>query len=312
MDNPLAYHASDLRHAQKRGDFLLDLQHMKRVLNRYVRLFTLPRTTEIAYSSQISDPLWRDSVQAAFFRYLVAPMCTTHMEDPAEHELLERALSGVRSRQFWEHSSILACAVWKAQCLLQMPKHGGLYAHQQYGRSGWKRRKLQQRESVAISTIISTVRPFLDPLARNGSGASYTPDNTSGKKSAGRTMHFNSTDEALLKYLDGSSSWLPLVFSVTNIREYQFHDGKECRLCNRSDMDENAQRFHFFDELHKEREQTLQIDWQHIKKVMRRMVRLGTKPMCNTLAVLEQIHDRSGRNSVQASLYCYLTDSSPK
>jgi hypothetical protein len=253
----LGYHASEARHVQKRGEFLLDLQYMKTVLHRYVRLFTLPHSAEIANSNQISDPLWRDFVQAALFRYLVAPMCDTLDMEGAlgERDLLKQALERVQSRQFWNHSSLLACAVWKAQCMLKMPVGGGgLFAHQQYEISGWKRSKPQQLKSAAISTIVSSVRPFLDPHTGIGSHARYTP-----KQSSGGTMHLNSTEEALLKYLDDTSSWLPLSFSVTVVgREYQYHDKKECRLCNRSDMDDNAQRFHFFDEQHREHEQTLQ------------------------------------------------------
>jgi hypothetical protein len=43
---------------------------------------------------------------------------------------------------------------------------------------------------------------------------------------------------------------------------------------------------------------------------MRRMVRLGTKPLSDTLSILEQVHDAAGRDSVQASLCCYLSDTS--
>jgi hypothetical protein len=288
-DYALEFHSSEARHEENRNQLLLDLSCVKRVMQRYARLSLPHLRDKIASIHQISDISWRNAVQASLYRYLMSPIMRASldsMNEPVERdETLEEALNAVRSFEYWDHSAILACAVWKAQCLLQMPESdngGGLLAQLQWERSGWKTQKPQQRESEAISTILSAVRPFLDPLHASCALNKQSP---SGGEVVVSPMQFQSSDKALIEYIKLYSASPPFMRS----RVYEYHEATECLLCQRQNMDENARKFHFFDGQHKEREQQLKRDLVKMRKIMRRVVQLGTPPLTNILAVLQQV-----------------------
>jgi hypothetical protein len=324
LDYALEFHSSESRHEEQRNQLLLDLSRVKRVMQRYIRLSLPQWRHKIAWMHQISDSSWRNAVQAALYRYLMSPSMPvasdSNDDNPAaeqDKDLLEPPGSAVasldaavRSCEYWEHSAILACAVWKARCLMQMPERGSdngtdsdLLAQLQWERSGWKTQKPLQRESEAISTILSAVRPFLDPLATSGSCDAHGSTSNNDVVSM---MQFQSSDKALIEYMKLYSASPPFMRS----RIYEYHEATECLLCERPSMDENARKFHFFDVQHKEREQLLQRDLVQMRKIMPRIVQLATPPLSQTLAVLQQVRYRPARDSVQASLYSFLSDTS--
>jgi hypothetical protein len=61
-----------------------------------------------------------------------------------------------------ERLTLLALAVWKAQCLRQMPAVDDFDAAQDWMRYGWKACKPHQRASNAMDIIILAVRSFLE------------------------------------------------------------------------------------------------------------------------------------------------------
>jgi hypothetical protein len=87
--------------------------------------------------------------------------CTT---TPCPLYILAAAMTILRKYEYLEPLALLELAVWKAECLKQMPSiHHGIFRAQQWIASGWKAHKTEQRSSNAMSIIIALVQPFLDP-----------------------------------------------------------------------------------------------------------------------------------------------------
>jgi hypothetical protein len=101
---------------------------------------------------------WRDMVLAALYRYVF-------QQEGADSENGHRLLDLPLEVQHWERQVSIALAVWKSQCLLDMPKGLGYIASQQWAKSGWKSFKMDKRRSSAVPIVLDLVRPFLDPPA---------------------------------------------------------------------------------------------------------------------------------------------------
>jgi hypothetical protein len=296
----LTAHQDGPNHKEKRSTLFRDLQAIQRVLKRYVRLIS--QYAEVMDANQIAHLEWRRHIQATLFRYLVAPVQSLPINDRTERDLLEQALMPLRSYEYWNHSAILACAVWKAQCLLQMPEDGGLLASQDWVKRGWRTCQSEHRSSTAMSTIVSAVRPFLDPLAAgcrsSYSGTGTVPDNCNG------SLRLYSRPEALGELLQARSSEAKIRHSMHfRFGEYigDMSTSRPCTLCNVS-----APALHVLDARHLERELHLLDDLQQIARVLQRLVSLFTAPFHDELDILEQMTHAPWRNSVQAGLFCYL------
>jgi hypothetical protein len=60
-----------------------------------------------------------------------------------------------------ERLTLVGLAVWKAQCLRQIPPLTDYYCVQQWLSSVWKLCKPEQRTSNAMDIVVSMVRGFL-------------------------------------------------------------------------------------------------------------------------------------------------------
>jgi hypothetical protein len=149
-----------------------------------------------------------------------------HIEDLIEKELLTKALKATKSYEYWDHSALLGCAVWKAQCLLQMLEINGFFVQQEWHTLGWKTCKTEQRDSVAISEVVALVRPFLDPLKVDSCSENVTASSSSVRLSSRR--------EALSVLLRSRSSD-EIVAESTHFRFGEaigMYQDKHCALCN--------------------------------------------------------------------------------
>jgi hypothetical protein len=98
-----------------------------------------------------------DAVHAELYRCLIALAASNAW---CEFDSLDRPLKKMKACFQTESLVLLALAVWKAQCLKQMPTSDT--AAQDWIQSGWKSCKAQQPYSNAMEIIVTSVRPFLD------------------------------------------------------------------------------------------------------------------------------------------------------
>jgi hypothetical protein len=305
-------HRGEVRHDEQKKAFTGDLQIIWRVLQRQVRLFARHQSVVIAVN-EIAHAASKNALQAALFRYLVAPVTATTaamdsantagcIDDDVESESLQKVLKMVDSYQNWDRFIHLHLSVWKARCLQQMPQGGGgsgiaggggYLATQRWKTSGWKEVKTQQQHFDAMSTIVSAVQPFLKDSSRTSGASNVSPTPPlrlhSHHDALSVFLSFRSTDEKIgrsMHFRYGES------FERTSYK---------CALC-RVDLPFNAKEFHYYDLEHERRERGLYQDLQHIKAVMQQLIRLFTKPWRDELDVLDQMHV-PWRNAVQAELF---------
>jgi hypothetical protein len=109
---------------------------------------------------------WKDALQARVFRFLTTPIPMHNMfgYNPPPLSPMDLISESDHFIQKFEHSyrlELLELAVWKVECLRQMPLGADLYTSHSWFVSGWKRIKMEQLHSTAMSTIASCVAPFL-------------------------------------------------------------------------------------------------------------------------------------------------------
>jgi hypothetical protein len=154
----LKLHGATVRHKEKEELLKDDLDCLVAMIERANGVLCSPLSGEIAALGQVSYAPWKDAVHAELYRYITAPWTS----DTVEAGLIERPLKRLRSCLQSERLVLLALAVWKGKCLRQMPPVTDYDEALEWMRSGWKRCKGLQRDSNAMSIVVSAVRQFLD------------------------------------------------------------------------------------------------------------------------------------------------------
>jgi hypothetical protein len=155
-DSALQPHRGSTRHCQNVLLFVDSLEQVNAASMRACHLYAATRRHEIGMLDELCHARWRDAAHAELYRYLAAPYTSVD-----ELELLERPVTRLKTCLQNERLVLLALAVWKAQCLRQMPV-GDFDAAQNWMRCGWKACKPLQRASNAMDIIILAVRSFLE------------------------------------------------------------------------------------------------------------------------------------------------------
>jgi hypothetical protein len=161
------YHIKEARHLKRLRGMESDLNLVKKVMWRYVTLFTNPVQQEVtAFLDQVRHPPWRQAVQAGLYHYLFDPSNSSCDEDK-ERQLLDESLCKIRRYMHQERLVLLRLAAWKAQCLGQMPGNLDYLSSAQWASVDWKMCKVEQRECNAIGVIVGAIRPFLDHISQD-------------------------------------------------------------------------------------------------------------------------------------------------
>jgi hypothetical protein len=151
-------HTQDSEHVAKKRKLDEDHGRIREIIQRSCRVLAEPNHSEIvARAESIQSKLWKNTVQAEVYRYVFA-------QDDPQHLLLEAPRKTLKRYESLEPFVMLDLAVWKAECLRQMPNVGtDFYAAQQWVTGGgWKACKTEMRKSNAMSIVVALVRPFLD------------------------------------------------------------------------------------------------------------------------------------------------------
>jgi hypothetical protein len=97
-----------------------------------------------------------DNVSAEAFRHMISTKWLNR------HQHRARAAELLSKYENMQRLSLLYLAVWKEECLAQMPAIVHTIASaRQWMATGWKGRKAEQRNSSAMNIIASLVQPFL-------------------------------------------------------------------------------------------------------------------------------------------------------
>lgn len=148
----MPYHFVDVNHQAKVALLKADLEKAKDIMTRYNRISS--KNSEEAREIESNDVRGRVLVDAVLFNYLVCPT-------GIEGEALEVSLHMVRWFEQLDRLMLLGLAVWKSECLLQLPKGSDFYNAKEWMESGWKDCKQERISSNAIPIIVRAVGPFL-------------------------------------------------------------------------------------------------------------------------------------------------------
>jgi hypothetical protein len=151
----------DVKTCDRHIDFSGRCQHEKQVeslkqLGKYSEklsyLLSNHTLDDIRRLEDIRWPDWKHHVHAAMFE------CLTLLPDKGK-KALEKV---IKIKTWYEQRELLIplqLAIWKSQCLVDLPPVLGCYIT--WATTGWKASKVKQWDSNARTIIVSLVQPFL-------------------------------------------------------------------------------------------------------------------------------------------------------
>jgi hypothetical protein len=105
-----------------------------------------------------------DDILAAAYRFAAAKS-----DQEKKKHTLGKVIRSMQKYELSERLALLWMAVWKVECLSQMPVVSDYLAAQKWFSSGWKSCKFRKRKSKTMVMIVSLVLPFLkDPKPKSG------------------------------------------------------------------------------------------------------------------------------------------------
>jgi hypothetical protein len=144
-------HCKEIDHKRQVVQLRSDLRLLKAQIEKMCTVLCNPVHEEIVRFNQVQSTPWKASVHSAMFEYL--------FDTSKGSKRPPMAL--MRRYEHREQMALLELAVWKSQCLSQMPYSLDYLSSEQWKNSGWKDLKPQQKNSNAMLIITSAVRQFL-------------------------------------------------------------------------------------------------------------------------------------------------------
>jgi hypothetical protein len=147
----LKQHVNAGAHATNLGQVNRDVVETQALLRNMLKVKgTTDRIGKLASSAQ------QDAVRGALFRYM--------MSMPNQEQTFEVAMKMLSKYENLEPLVLLELAVWRAECLKQMPSiSDDFFQAEQWLSGGWKVLKKVQQNSNSMGIILSLVQPFLGP-----------------------------------------------------------------------------------------------------------------------------------------------------
>jgi hypothetical protein len=173
------------RHKEEFASLQEDLCEVSTIATRACRVRSEPLRDEHDLLHSVGSGPGKDAALAAVCQYVFAPTTSDDAaaaaadDDDDESVLLERPRKKLKLCVENERRTLLELAVWKGECLRQMPviSQGNAAAAMEWMRSGWKVEKEAQRSSNAMVIVSNAVLPFLDNgcIAVEASSENYSP-----------------------------------------------------------------------------------------------------------------------------------------
>jgi hypothetical protein len=153
----LIEHCQEPTHIKNVKDLRLEQENLRSLMKRWSELRKpIAKSTASRFYKlyEFGNRTGQDAVAASLFRYLITP---------PYHVFLHTASEDMEKYEYLEHLSLVSLAVWKAECLWQMPLGLNYYEAQRYIKDDWKNKKVDLHESNARSVVVAAMRSFLDP-----------------------------------------------------------------------------------------------------------------------------------------------------
>jgi hypothetical protein len=157
---PDYYHGTFMIHLTEHAH-LLRVHQFKLSLNRNISMLrkfdNCRKQGMLERLANLGRTIWTDALHASLFH---------HITLKPGHDYSLPVATGLLTRyEYLEPQALLALAVWKAECIKQMPLEGiDCFRAQHWISAGWKALKKEHCDSNAMSIVVLSVRPFLDPL----------------------------------------------------------------------------------------------------------------------------------------------------
>jgi hypothetical protein len=149
--NDLQEHKTQVGHRRQQEQFQSTFQRAASMLRNYD---DCQEQQALDRLELLGSPAWKDAVRAALFSHLIAD-CPKGLLTKAMHTLVKYEQR--------ERLALLELAIWKDLCLQKMPDSDYSKAVE-WMKSGWKTLKQELRNSSAIVTVVSLVRPYIQTL----------------------------------------------------------------------------------------------------------------------------------------------------
>jgi hypothetical protein len=178
------YHLAEVSHIAKVVEYKRYIQNTQELFGRIIALNSPDMQEILERTNALGSFKWRDNVMSvnALVRFVSAvdesgsnnntatananAAATAITTDGNCSAFLAECKEKLVRYEYLEQFALLELAVWKAECIQQMPtaSHPRLdvYTAIHWITSGWKTVKMEQRKSSAMSIIVSAVKPFLD------------------------------------------------------------------------------------------------------------------------------------------------------
>jgi hypothetical protein len=152
-DKAVEYHLSEPEHRRRMDMAKGERDDAMDIIYRWNEIREDNAFKRLKREDYVSLP---DNVSAEAFRYMI----TRDWVNLHRHK--DRAAELLSKYENMQRLSLLYLAVWKEECLAQMPAIVHTIASaRQWMTTGWKEHKAEQRNSSAMNVIASLVQPFL-------------------------------------------------------------------------------------------------------------------------------------------------------
>jgi hypothetical protein len=160
----LIEHCEEPTHIKRVKALRQDQENLRSLMRRWSELQKpIAKSTASRFYKlyEFGNRAGRDAVTASLFRYLTTP---------PYHVFLHTASEDMEKYEYLEQLSLVSLAVWKAECLWQMPLGLNYYDAQRYIKVDWKNKKVDLQESNArsVGTIAQHIKVLPNTLSSQG------------------------------------------------------------------------------------------------------------------------------------------------
>jgi hypothetical protein len=151
-ERALKYHLSEPAHERRMAQAARQQDEAKEIIYLWNHINDHGELKRLKGEDSRSLP---DNVLAEAFRFMKA---SKHLDRRLHIAKAAELLSKYENA---ERLSLLYLAVWKEECLAQMPAVHTIASARQWMTAGWKEHKAEQRSSSAMNVVASLIQPFL-------------------------------------------------------------------------------------------------------------------------------------------------------
>jgi hypothetical protein len=148
------WHLHEPTHSKRMAEARVEKEKVRGMVHAWNHIHN--SFTRLRAKDAISLP---DEVLASCFRLIKT--ASDRPSGSSLSSLLGKARKLLNKYENMERLSILYLAVWKEECLAQMPAMYTVSSAREWFAAGWKEHKVEQSNSNAMAVVVRMVQPFL-------------------------------------------------------------------------------------------------------------------------------------------------------